>query len=330
MQRRVAHGQWGSVRADRGGDPPDSTTPMICQRTLKNTIRATGIGMHTGDKVVVTLRPAPIDAGIVFSRTDTVPPVAIPALVGHVGDTTMATTLKSGQVRISTVEHLMAAFAGLGIDNALVEVDAAELPIMDGSAAPFVFLLQSAGIVDQDAPKKFVRIKEETVHTDGDITVRLSPYNGFRVEYTLLYDHPVFHKHTKTASVDFSSTAFVKEVSRARTFGFLADFEKLREMDLARGGSLDNAVVVDDFRILNEEGLRLEDEFVKHKILDAIGDLYLLGHSVIGEFSGYKSGHASNNALLRKVLANRSAWDIVTFEAEREPPPISFARPVFG
>jgi len=303
---------------------------MICQRTLKNTIRATGIGMHTGDKVVVTLRPAPVDAGIVFSRTDTEPPVAIPALVGHVGDTTMATTLTSGRVRISTIEHLMAAFAGLGIDNALVEVDAAELPIMDGSAAPFVFLLQSAGIVDQDAPKKFIRINEETVHTDGDITVRLSPYNGFRVEYTLLYDHPVFHKHTKTAAVDFSSTAFVKEVSRARTFGFLADFEKLREMDLARGGSLDNAVVVDDFRILNEEGLRLEDEFVKHKILDAIGDLYLLGHSVIGAFSGYKSGHASNNALLRKVLANRSAWDIVTFDAEREPPPISFARPVFG
>ncbi|HET6472220.1 MAG TPA: UDP-3-O-acyl-N-acetylglucosamine deacetylase [Pseudomonadales bacterium] len=303
---------------------------MICQRTLKNTIRATGIGMHTGDKVVVTLRPAPVDAGIVFSRTDTTPPVVIPALVGHVGDTTLATTLTAGRVRISTVEHLMAAFAGLGIDNALVEVDAAELPIMDGSAAPFVFLLQSAGIVDQDAPKKFIRIVEETVYSDGDITVRLSPYDGFRVEYTLLYDHPVFHKHTKTASVDFSSTAFVKEVSRARTFGFLADFEKLREMDLARGGSLDNAVVVDDFRILNQEGLRLEDEFVKHKILDAIGDLYLLGHSVIGAFSGYKSGHASNNALLRKVLANRNAWDIVTFDAEREPPPISFARPVFG
>jgi UDP-3-O-[3-hydroxymyristoyl] N-acetylglucosamine deacetylase len=304
--------------------------PMIRQRTLKNTIRATGIGMHTGDKVVVTLRPAPVDAGIVFSRTDTTPPVVIPALVGHVGDTTMATTLAAGGVRISTVEHLMAAFAGLGIDNALVEVDAAELPIMDGSAAPFVFLIQSAGIADQDAPKKFIRILEETVYSDGDITVRLSPYNGFRVEYTLLYDHPVFHKHTKTASVDFSSTAFVKEVSRARTFGFLADFEKLRELDLARGGSLDNAVVVDDFRILNEEGLRLEDEFVKHKILDAIGDLYLLGHSVIGAFSGHKSGHASNNALLRKVLANRSAWDIVTFDTEREPPPISFARPVFG
>jgi UDP-3-O-[3-hydroxymyristoyl] N-acetylglucosamine deacetylase len=303
---------------------------MINQRTLKNTIRATGIGMHTGEKVVVTLRPAPVDTGIVFSRVDMSPPIVIPALVGRVGDTTMATTLAAGKVRISTVEHLMSAFAGLGIDNALVEVDAAELPIMDGSAAPFVFLLQSAGIIEQDAPKKFIRILEETVHTDGDISVKLSPYNGFRVEYTLLYDHPVFRKHTKTAVVDFSSTTFVKEVSRARTFGFLADFEKLREMDLARGGSLDNAVVVDDFRILNEEGLRLEDEFVKHKILDAIGDLYLLGHSVLGSFCGYKSGHASNNALLRKVLANRNAWDVITFETERDIAPISFARPVFG
>ncbi len=303
---------------------------MISQRTLKNTIRATGVGMHTGEKVVVTLRPAPVDTGIVFTRVDVSPSVEIPALVRHVGDTTMATTLAAGTIRIATVEHLMSAFAGLGIDNALVEVDAPELPIMDGSAAPFVFLLQSAGIVDQDAPKKFIRILEETVFTDGDISVKLSPYNGFRVEYTLLYDHPVFRKHTKTAVVDFSSTTFVKEISRARTFGFLADFEKLREMDLARGGSLDNAVVVDDFRILNEEGLRLEDEFVKHKILDVIGDLYLLGHSVLGSFCGHKSGHASNNALLRKVLANRDAWEVITFETEREIAPISFSRPVFG
>ena len=303
---------------------------MISQRTLKNTIRATGIGMHTGAKVVVTLRPAPVDTGIVFSRVDVSPPVVIPALVGNVGDTTMATTLSAGPIRISTVEHLMSAFAGLGIDNALVEVDAPELPIMDGSAAPFVFLLQSAGIIDQNAPKKFIRILEETTYSDGDITVKLSPYDGFRVEYTLLYDHPVFRKHTKTAVVDFSSTTFVKEVSRARTFGFLADFERLREMDLARGGSLDNAVVVDDFRILNEEGLRLEDEFVKHKILDAIGDLYLLGHSVLGAFAGHKSGHASNNALLQKVLANRSAWEVVTFETERDVAPISFSRPAFG
>ena len=286
--------------------------------------------MHTGAKVVLTLRPAPVDSGIVFTRVDLDSPVVIPALVGHVGDTTMATTLAKGKVRISTVEHLMAAFAGLGIDNACVEVDAAELPIMDGSAAPFVFLLQSAGIIEQDAPKKFIRIIEETVYTDGDIEVRLSPYDGFRVEYTLLYDHPVFRKHTKTAVVDFSSSTFVKEVSRARTFGFLADFEKLREMDLARGGSLDNAIVVDDFRILNEEGLRLEDEFVKHKILDAIGDLYLLGHSVLGAFSGHKSGHASNNALLRQVLANPRAWDVVTFETERDAYPISFSQPVFG
>jgi UDP-3-O-[3-hydroxymyristoyl] N-acetylglucosamine deacetylase len=323
-------GPRGAAFASQASGEIRRRVPMINQRTLKNTIRATGIGMHTGEKVVVTLRPAPVDTGIVFSRVDMSPPIVIPALVGRVGDTTMATTLAAGKVRISTVEHLMSAFAGLGVDNALVEVDAAELPIMDGSAAPFVFLLQSAGIVEQDAPKKFIRILEETVHTDGDISVKLSPYNGFRVEYTLLYDHPVFHKHTKTAIVDFSSTTFVKEVSRARTFGFLADFEKLREMDLARGGSLDNAVVVDDFRILNEEGLRLEDEFVKHKILDAIGDLYLLGHSVLGSFCGYKSGHASNNALLRKVLANRNAWDVITFETERDIAPISFARPVFG
>jgi UDP-3-O-[3-hydroxymyristoyl] N-acetylglucosamine deacetylase len=201
---------------------------------------------------------------------------------------------------------------------------------MDGSAAPFVFLLQSAGIIEQDAPKKFIRIIEETVYTDGDIEVRLSPYDGFRVRYTLLYDHPVFHKHTKTAVVEFSGTTFVKEVSRARTFGFLADVEKLRAMDLARGGSLDNAVVVDDSRILNEEGLRLEDEFVKHKILDAIGDLYLLGHSVLGAFSGHKSGHASNNALLRRVLANPLAWEVVTFETDRDAHPISFSQPVFA
>jgi UDP-3-O-[3-hydroxymyristoyl] N-acetylglucosamine deacetylase len=303
---------------------------MIHQRTLKNTIRATGIGVHTGEKVVVTLRAAPVDSGIVFTRVDLDPWVVIPALVGHVGDTTMATTLTKGGVRISTVEHLMAAFAGLGVDNACVEVDAAELPIMDGSAAPFVFLLQSAGIIEQDAPKKFIRIIEETVYTDGDIEVRLSPYDGFRVRYTLLYDHPVFHKHTKTAVVEFSGTTFVKEVSRARTFGFLADVEKLRAMDLARGGSLDNAVVVDDSRILNEEGLRLEDEFVKHKILDAIGDLYLLGHSVLGAFSGHKSGHASNNALLRRVLANPLAWEVVTFETDRDAHPISFSQPVFA
>ncbi|MEJ2087169.1 MAG: UDP-3-O-acyl-N-acetylglucosamine deacetylase [Gammaproteobacteria bacterium] len=303
--------------------------PRLNQRTLKNVIRATGVGLHTGDKVFLTLRPAPVDTGIVFVRTDLEHPVAIPARAENVGDTTMATTLSRGNVNISTVEHLMSAFAGLGIDNAYVDVSAPELPIMDGSAAPFVFLLQSAGIEEQDALKKFLRITKTVSYSQGDIMAELKPYDGFRVEYTLQYDHPVFDHHKRKAAVEFSSMAFVKEVSRARTFGFLADYEKLRSMNLARGGSLDNAVVVDDYRILNNEGLRQEDEFVKHKILDAIGDLYLLGHSVIGAFSGYKSGHGPNNALLRKLLAEDSAFEIVTFDSD-EAAPISFSRPLLA
>jgi UDP-3-O-[3-hydroxymyristoyl] N-acetylglucosamine deacetylase len=299
------------------------------QRTLKNTIRATGIGLHTGAKVYLTLRPAPVDNGIVFVRTDLESPVAIPALATNVGDTTMATTLSRDGVNISTVEHLMAAFAGLGIDNAFVDVSASELPIMDGSAAPFVFLLQSAGVEEQDAAKKFIRIRKKVSHRDGDISVELKPYDGLKVGYTLLYDHPVFERHRNRAVVEFSTTAFLKEVSRARTFGFLAEYEHLRSMNLAQGGSLDNAVVVDDYRILNDEGLRLEDEFVKHKILDAIGDLYLLGHSVLGEFSGYKSGHSTNNALLRKVMADPDAFEIVSFETP-EQSPISYARPLLA
>lgn len=296
------------------------------QRTLKNVIRATGVGLHTGEKVYLTLRPAPVDNGIVFVRTDLDEPVSIAARADNVGDTTMATTLARDGVTISTVEHLMAAFAGLGIDNAFVEVSAPELPIMDGSAAPFVFLLQSAGVVEQAAAKKFIRITKTIRYDDGDISVELKPYDGLRVEYTLHYDHPVFASHKSQGAVEFSTTAFVKEVSRARTFGFLAEYEQLRSMNLAQGGSLDNAVVVDDYRILNDEGLRLEDEFVKHKILDAIGDLYLLGHSVIGEFRGHKSGHSSNNALLRKVLADPDAFEIVTFDAP-EQAPISYTRP---
>ncbi|HEY6597981.1 MAG TPA: UDP-3-O-acyl-N-acetylglucosamine deacetylase [Pseudomonadales bacterium] len=300
----------------------------IFQRTLKNTIRATGIGMFSGEKVIVTLRPAPADAGIVFRRVDLEPPVAIPALVTHVGDSTQATTLSVGTVLISGVEHLMAAFAGLGIDNVLVDVDGAELPIMDGSAAPFVFMLESAGIVDQAAPKKFIRILQETVYTDGEMEARLSPYDGFRVEYTL-YDHPLFREHKKTAVIDFSSTTFLKEVSRARTFAFLADLKKLWPA-AAGNANRDAVIVIDDFCILNEEGLRRSDEFVKHGILDAIGDLYLLGHSVLGAFSGHKSDHATTSALLKRVLANPRAWEIGTFESEREAYPISFARPAFG
>jgi len=299
------------------------------QRTLRNAIRATGVGLHTGEKVYLTLRPAPVDTGIVFVRTDLDDPVTIRAHVSNVGDTTMATSLTNGRVAISTVEHLLAAMAGLGVDNAYVDVSAPELPIMDGSAAPFVFLLQSAGFDEQPAPKKFVRIKKAVSYSQGDIVAELKPYNGFKVSYTLRYDHPVFRKHEKTASVEFSSMSFVKEVSRARTFGFLADYEKLRSMNLARGGSLDNAVVVDDYRILNDEGLRQEDEFVKHKILDVIGDLYLLGHSVIGEFAGFKSGHGPNNALLRKVLADKDSFEIVTF-ADAADAPITFSQPIFA
>ncbi len=299
------------------------------QRTLKNVIRATGVGLHTGEKVYLTLRPAPVNAGITFIRVDLDEPVAIAASAENVGDTTMATTLTDGRINISTVEHLMSAFAGLGIDNAYVDVSAPELPIMDGSAAPFVFLLQSAGVEEQEAPKKFLRIKKPVSYSQGDITAELAPYDGFRIEYTLLYDHPVFDHHKRRAAVEFSSMAFVKEVSRARTFGFLADYEKLRSMNLALGGSLDNAVVVDDYRILNNEGLRQEDEFVKHKILDAIGDLYLLGHSLIGAFSGYKSGHGPNNALLRKLLAQPDAYEIVTFD-NVDAAPISFSRPVLA
>ena len=300
-------------------------TRALLQRTLKNVIRATGVGLHTGEKVYLTLRPAPVDTGIVFVRTDLDAPVSIPARAENVGDTTMATTLTNGRTSISTIEHLMSALAGLGIDNAFVDVSAPELPIMDGSAAPFVFLLQSAGIEEQEAPKKFIRIRKKVSWVQDDVRAELEPYDGFRVQYTLLYDHPVFRKHSKTATVEFSTMAFVKEVSRARTFGFLADYEKLRSMNLARGGSLDNAVVVDDYRILNDEGLRLADEFAKHKILDAIGDLYLLGHSVIGAFAGHKSGHGPNNALLRKVLADEEAWEIVTFNDETNAP-ISFGR----
>lgn len=299
------------------------------QRTLNNSIRATGVGLHTGEKVFLTLKPAPVDTGIVFVRTDLDTELVIRAHALNVGATTMATSLTDGVHEISTIEHLMSAFAGLGIDNATVEVSAAELPIMDGSAAPFVFLLQSAGIVEQNAPKKFVRILKTVRYVQGDVTAELAPHDGFQLNYTLKYDHPVFKKHEHTVCVNFSSTAYVKEVSRARTFGFLADYEKLRSMNLAKGGSLDNTVVVDDYRILNEEGLRLEDEFVKHKILDAIGDLYLLGHSLIGRFTGHKSGHGPNNALLRKLLDTEGAYDIVTFD-DIETAPIAYARPLLA
>ncbi|MDG2089581.1 MAG: UDP-3-O-acyl-N-acetylglucosamine deacetylase [Gammaproteobacteria bacterium] len=302
---------------------------MIKQRTLKNVIRATGVGLHTGEKVYLTLRPAPVDTGIVFKRVDLDPVVEIPAIAENVGDTTLSSCLVKDDVRISTVEHLMSAMSGLGIDNAYVELSAPEVPIMDGSAGPFVFLIQSAGIEEQASPKKYIRITKELSLSQDDKKVSLKPFNGFKVGYTLLYDHPVHRKHTKEASIDFSSTSFVKEVSRARTFGFMHEFEALRNRNLALGASMDNAVAVGDYRILNEDGLRYEDEFVKHKILDSIGDLYLLGKSLIGEFSGYKSGHALNNALLRKLLVSEDCWEIVTFDTEHEAP-ISYLRPQFA
>src|SRR5579863_5978500 len=293
---------------------------MLNQRTLKNSIRATGVGLHTGKKVLMTLRPALPDTGIVFRRVDLPEPIDIPAHAENVGDTTLGTTLVKDQAKVSTVEHLLSAFAGLGVDNAVVEVSAPEVPIMDGSASHFVFLLQSAGIEEQLTPKRFIRITEPLKVEDGDKWAMFEPFEGFKVNFEIEFNHPIFKRRAQRASMDFSSTSFLKEVSRARTFGFMRDLEMLRSRNLALGGSLDNAIVVDDFRVLNEDGLRYEDEFVKHKILDAIGDLYLLGHSLIGEFSGHKSGHALNNKLLRLLLSDASTWEEVVFERYADAP----------
>ena len=298
---------------------------MIRQRTLKNIIRATGVGLHTGEKVYLTLRPAAIDTGIVFRRIDLAEPVEIKAAPHHVSDTRLSSTLENGEVRVSTVEHLMSALAGLGIDNIYIDLTSPEVPIMDGSAGPFVFLLQSAGIEEQNAPKKFIRIKKTVQVVDGDKWVRFEPYEGFRVGFTIDFSHPVLDSSSQTVVVDFATTSYVKEVSRARTFGFMQDVEMLRSQGLALGGSLDNAIVMDEFRILNSDGLRYEDEFVKHKVLDAIGDLYLLGHPLIGAFTGYKSGHSLNNRLLRCLLSDVEAWEYVSFENAATAPE-AFAR----
>jgi UDP-3-O-[3-hydroxymyristoyl] N-acetylglucosamine deacetylase len=302
---------------------------MIRQKTLQNTIRATGVGLHSGDKVYLTLRPAPVNTGIIFVRTDLEPHAHIRADATGVRDTTMCTAVSNGQDKVMTVEHLMSAFAGLGIDNCFVELSAQEVPIMDGSAGPFVFLIQSAGIQEQSALKKFIRIKREIEVRDGDKVATFLPHNGFKVSFTIDFDHPVFEQQKQTTTVDFSTTSFVKEVSRARTFGFMRDLEFLRSQNLALGGSLDNAIVVDDYRILNDEGLRYDDEFVKHKVLDAIGDLYQLGHSLIGEFRGYKSGHGLNNLLCRALLENADSYEIVTFD-NAEAMPISYASPALA
>lgn len=294
------------------------------QRTLRNSIKATGVSLHTGEKVYMTLHPAPVDSGIVFRRTDLDPVLELPARAEYVGDTTLSTTLVVGEHRVSTVEHLLAAFAGLGVDNCRVDVSAPEVPIMDGSAGPFVFLIQSAGVVEQAATKKFVRIKRKITVEDGDKVASLLPFDGFRVSFTIDFDHPVFRERTAHAELDFSSASFIREYSRARTFGFIHEIEQLRSRGLALGGSVDNAIVVDEFRILNQDGLRFEDEFVRHKVLDAVGDLYLLGHSLLGEFRAYKSGHSLNNATLRALLAQPDAWEMVTFE-DQAPAPICFA-----
>ena len=300
---------------------------MIRQRTLKNVIRATGVGLHTGKKVLLTLRPAPTNTGIIFRRVDIDPAVEIPAKPKYVGDTSLSTTLVKDKVRISTVEHLLSAFAGFGIDNVYVDLTADEVPIMDGSAGPFVFLIQSAGVEEQRAAKKFLRIKEKVQVEQNGKWAMFEPFDGFKVGFSIEFDHPVFNQNNCQAEIDFSTTSFVKEVSRARTFGFMRDVELLRERNLVLGGSLDNAVVVDDYRILNEDGLRYADECVKHKILDAIGDLYLLGHSLIGAFKGHKSGHALNNTLIRELLLDKSAWEIVSFESEYQAP-ISFMQTI--
>lgn len=296
---------------------------MIKQRTPKKVIQATGVGLHSGEKVLLTLRPAPINTGIIFRRTDLNPVVEIPALYDHVGDTMLCTSLQNAGGKVATVEHLLSALAGLGIDNAYVDINAPEIPIMDGSAAPFVFLIQSAGIREQSAAKRFIRILKPIRVEDNGKYVQLLPYNGYKVSFTIDFDHPAFNDKPQKATFDFSGTSYVKEVCRARTFGFLSDYEKLRESDLVKGGSLDNAIVVDNYRILNEDGLRFDSEFVTHKVLDAIGDLYLLGCGLIGAFEGYKSGHGLNNRLLHELMVRQDAWEYTYFDAENYQPTIA-------
>ncbi|MBZ0088535.1 MAG: UDP-3-O-acyl-N-acetylglucosamine deacetylase [Thermomonas sp.] len=288
---------------------------MLRQRTLKNIVRATGVGLHGGEKVFLTLRPAPIDAGITFRRTDLDPVVELPASAVLVNETTLCTGLGRDGVRVQTVEHLMSALAGLGIDNASIDLTAPEVPIMDGSAGPFVFLLQSAGIVEQNAPKRFIRIRKPVEVRQGDKLARFEPYDGFRLGFTVKFDHPAIPDALSRVELEFSTENYIREISRARTFGFMRDLESMREHNLGLGGSMDNAIVLDEFRVLNEDGLRYADEFVRHKALDAIGDLYLAGHAILGAYEGYKSGHALNNALVRALQADAQAWEIVSAEA---------------
>ena len=301
---------------------------MTQQRTLKNVIRATGVGLHSGEKVYMTLRPAPVNTGIVFRRVDLDPVVEIPASGELVTETTLCTGLSCGPAKVQTVEHLLSALAGLGVDNAYIELSAAEVPIMDGSAGPFVFLLQSAGIVEQAAPKRFIRILKPIEVRDGDKIARFTPYNGFKLGFTVQFDHPAIPAAQSRAEVEFSTEAYIKEVARARTFGFMRDLEYMRERNLGLGGSMDNAIVLDEFRVLNDDGLRYADEFVRHKILDAVGDLYLAGHPILGAYEGFKSGHALNNKLVRALLAETASWEEVSFEpSASDAPHITFGIP---
>ncbi len=293
---------------------------MLKQRTLKKEVSATGVGLHNGEKVTLTLRPADIDTGIVFKRTDLPGAPIIRATPDAVRDTRMCSALEQNGARVATVEHLMSALAGLGVDNIIIEVTASEIPIMDGSSGPFIFLLQSAGIVEQNAPKKFIRIIKVVEVRDGDKWVRFEPYHGFKMDFTIDFAHPVFEQSGNNVKIDFKDNSYIKEISRARTFGFMHEVEYLRANGLARGGSLDNAIVLDEYRILNQDGLRYADEFVKHKVLDAIGDLYMLGHPLLGSFVAHKSGHGLNNQLLRALLADASAWEYVTFDKLEEAP----------
>ncbi len=302
---------------------------MTQQRTLKNTIRATGVGLHSGDKVYMTLRPAPVDHGIVFRRVDLDPVVEVPADADLVTETTLCTGLSVGPAKVQTVEHLMSALAGLGIDNAIIDVSAAELPIMDGSAGPFVFLLQSAGIVEQPTPKRFIRILRPVEVREGDKVARFEPWQGYKLDFTIQFDHPMIPAKQSHASLEFSTEAYIREISRARTFGFMRDLEYMRERNLGLGGSMDNAIVLDEYRVLNEDGLRYVDEFVRHKILDAVGDLYLAGGPILGAYTGFKSGHALNNKLVRALLADRTAWEKVSFPAA-EPAPLAFGQPALA
>jgi UDP-3-O-[3-hydroxymyristoyl] N-acetylglucosamine deacetylase len=293
---------------------------MLKQRTLKKAISATGVGLHNGEKVTLTLRPAAVDTGIVFKRVDLPQPNEILATPSAVHDTRMCSALEANGVRVATVEHIMSALAGLGVDNVYIDIDAAEIPIMDGSSGPFVFLLQEAGLLEQDAAKKFIRVKKIVEVVEGDKWVRFEPYHGFKVDFTIDFNHPVFEQSGNNVKIDFAVDSYIKEISRARTFGFMHEVEYLRSNGLARGGSLDNAIVLDEYRVLNTDGLRYDDEFVKHKALDAIGDLYMLGHPILGAFQAYKSGHALNNKLLRALLADAEAWEYITFEKAEDAP----------